>query len=239
MPTHSAQSAFAATQWSIVLAAAGDESGASVALGKLCAAYWYPLYAFARRTGLSSHDAEDAAQGFFHGLIARSGLSTVSPEHGRFRSFLLAGLKNHLSHERERATAAKRGGGQPAIAFDALDAEQRYALEPADTLSPDQLYDRRWAHTILEQAQTRLADEYAGEGKAALHAALCPALAGSRVALDYAALSTQLGSSEGALRVAAHRLRDRYRAILRAEVAQTVADSAAVDAELRHLISCL
>lgn len=230
---------FAATQWSLVFRAAGHDSTAGPALEKLCQAYWYPLYAFLRRTGLAAHDAEDTTQGFFLHLIGNRALSSVQQDRGTFRSFLLASLKNFLSHEREKASALKRGGGVVPVALDAHSAEERYALEPADTLSPDRLFDRRWALTLLDRTQRRLQQEYLAAGKADLFSALRPTLTGARESLPYRELAEKLGMTEGALKVAVHRLRDRYRATLRAEVADTVADQDEVEAELKFLIQAL
>jgi RNA polymerase sigma factor (sigma-70 family) len=230
---------FATTHWSLVLAAGGDTSGARVAVARLCSLYWYPLYAFARRMGLGTYDAEDATQGCFAHLLRTDGLSKVAREKGRFRSFLLAALKNHLSHERERATAQKRGGGERVVDLDALEAEARYALEPTDDLSPDRLFDRRWALAVLEQAQERLRSEYDASGKGALFEALRPTLGGARSGPAYSEIAVKLGLSEGAVKVAVHRLRDRYRGVLRSVVADTVATPVDVDAELRHLIAAL
>jgi RNA polymerase sigma-70 factor (ECF subfamily) len=230
---------FATTHWSVVLAAGGDTSRARIAIARLCGIYWYPLYAFARRMGLTPHDAEDATQGCLAHLVHTDALATVAREKGRFRSFLLAALKNFLSHERERAAALKRGGGERAIELDGLEAEARYALEPADELSPDRLFDRRWALAVLEQAQERLRSEYESAGKVALFDALRPTLGGSRSGIAYAEIAVTLKMSEGAVKVAVHRLRDRYRLVLRSVVADTVAAPADVDAELRHLIEAL
>ena len=230
---------FATTHWSLVLAAGGDSPRAQMAVARFCSIYWYPLYAFARRIGLRPPDAEDATQGFLVHLLQTNALATVAREKGRFRSFLLAALKNFLSHERERAAAQKRGGGERAIELDAMAAEARYALEPADNLSPDRLFDRGWALAVLEQAQERLRCEYDAGGKTALFEALRPTLAGARGGPAYTELATTLGMSEGAIKVAVHRLRDRYRAVLRSIVAETVAAPADIDAELRHLIEAL
>jgi RNA polymerase sigma-70 factor (ECF subfamily) len=230
---------FATTHWSLVLEAGRDNSRAQVALARLCALYWYPLYAFARRTGLTPQDAEDATQSCLAHLVHSHALSTVARDKGRFRSFLLAALKNHLSHERERARAQKRGGGERLVELDAMAAEARYALEPADELSPDRLFDRRWALTVLDQAQQQLRAEYEAAGKENLFEALRPTLAGVRSGPTYSDIAAQLGMSEGAVKVAVHRLRDRYRSVLRSIVADTVAAPADVDAELRHLIGAL
>ena len=233
------RSSFSATQWTLVLAAGSDGSVAHRAIAELCERYWEPLYAFARRTGLTPEDAEDAAQGFFAELLERSGFQRVDREKGKFRSFLLASFKNFLSHERERQQAQKRGGGTAVIHLDAHDAEERYALEPADELTPDKLYDRRWARVLLDRAQERLAGQYAASGQSQLFDRLRPALGASRAQVDYAAMATGLGTTEGALKVAAHRLRERYRAALRDEVAATVASASEIDTELRHLIDAL
>ena len=230
---------FATTHWTLVLAARGDTSSARIAVARLCGMYWYPLYAFGRRMGLGPEDAEDATQGCLADLVHRNAFATVAREKGRFRSFLLAALKNHLSHQRERASAQKRGGGQRVVELDAIEAEARYALEPADELSPDRLFDRRWALAVLHQAQERLRSEYKSTGKAALFDALRPTLGGSNSGAAYSEIAAGLGLSEGAVKVAVHRLRDRYRTVLRSVVADTVAAPADVDAELRHLIQAL
>ena len=233
------RSNFSATHWTLVIAAQGDDSGAQRALGELCERYWEPLYAFARRSGMTPQDAEDATQGFFADLLARAALRQTDRAKGKFRSFLLASFKNFLSHDRERMNAQKRGGGVAPIALDAREAEDRYALEPVDELSPDKLYDRRWAHVLLARAQERLAEHYAGAGQKELFAHLRPVLGASRAQVDYASMGDELGMSAGALKVAAHRLRERYRQVLREEIAATVASASDIDAELRHLIEAL
>lgn len=235
----SPRSSFSATQWTIVLAAGTDGSAAHQAIAQLCERYWEPLYAFARRSGLTPEDAEDGVQGFFADLLERSAFQQVDRSKGKFRSFLLAAFKNFLSHERERMRAQKRGGGVAPIRLDAHGAEERYALEPATVLSPDKLYDRQWARVLLDRAQARLAAHYASDAQAAMFERLRPVLGASRAHVDYATMSAELGMSEGALKVAAHRLRERYRTALREEVASTVASAADVDAELRHLIEAL
>jgi RNA polymerase sigma factor (sigma-70 family) len=222
-----------------VLAAGADDSrAAEAALSRLCQAYWYPLYAFVRRLGYTPHDAEDATQGFFADLMRREALDSVDQAKGRFRSFLMAAMKNFLAHQRERAHAQKRGGGQVLQALDATDVEQRYLLEPADTASPDKLFDRRWALTVLDRARAALRTEYEDSGRARLFQALTPLLSAARAA-PYAELAPAVGMSEGALKVAAHRLRKRYREVLREEIAQTVSQPSDVDSELRHLMEAL
>jgi RNA polymerase sigma factor (sigma-70 family) len=233
------RSSFSATQWTIVQAARGNDSRASRALAELCERYWPPLYAFARRGGHSPEDAEDAVQGFFADLLKREGLSSVDRSKGRFRSFLLASFKNFLSNERARAAAQKRGGDRVILELDAREAEERYALEPRDELSPDKLYDRHWARVLLSRAQERLAENYAADGKGELFHLLRPVLGVSRAQISYAVLGAQLGMTEGAVKIAAHRLRERYRAILRDEVAATVNSPEEIDLELRHLIDAL
>jgi RNA polymerase sigma-70 factor (ECF subfamily) len=167
---------FSATRWSVVLAAAGDARGAEEALATLCRAYWYPLYAFARRRGLTPHDAEDATQGFFMHLLGKDGLAHVDRAKGRFRTFLLASFKHFLADEHDRAQTLKRGGGVTFLSIDSVAAEERYALEPHDEMSPDRLFDRRWARAVIEQALTHLSAEYSAAGQAALFAALSPML---------------------------------------------------------------
>ena len=227
---------FSATRWSVVLAAAGE---ADDALATLCRAYWYPLYAFLRRQGLSTHDAEDVTQGFFAHLLGKSALTHVDPAKGRFRTFLLASLKHFLADERDRADAQKRGGGQANISLDACDAEERYALEPCDDFSPDRLFDRRWAIAVTEQALARLESEYSAAGKGALFSALKPLLTAPGTARPYSEVCAEFGMNEGALKTAVHRLRQRYGAALRAEIAETVGTEEEIDDELRHLLEVI
>jgi RNA polymerase sigma-70 factor (ECF subfamily) len=231
---------FEATRWSIVLAAkGGDGTLGRDALEILCTTYWYPLYAFLRRAGRSPHDAQDLTQGFFAHLLGKGGLGTVERAKGRFRTFLLASLKNFLADELDRAQAQKRGGGHCAISLDAVDAEERYAVEPRDELSPDRLFDRRWAVTVIEQALAKLGAEFAASGKGALFAALKPLLTAAVAAPPYAEIGAAFGMNEGAVKTAVHRLRQRYGAALRAEIAETVGTASEVDAELRHLLDAL
>ena len=227
---------FSATRWSVVLAAAGD---AEDALATLCRAYWYPLYAFLRRQGLNTHDAEDVTQGFFAHILEKDALAQVDRAKGRFRTFLLASLKHFLADERDRAKAQKRGGGQPVISLDACEAEARYGLEPRDELSPDKLFDRRWAIAVIERVLARLDAEYSAAGKGALFSALKPLLTAPGSARPYAEIGAQFSMKEGAVKVAVHRLRQRYGAALRAEIAETVGTAEEVDAELRHLLDAL
>lgn len=232
---------FEATRWSIVLAAkqakGSDTARGRDALGKLCAAYWYPLYAFVRRGGKSPHDAQDLTQGFFARLLEKNWLDAVDQSRGRFRSWLLAAMKHFLANEWDKSRARKRGGGHALIPLDAEDAESRYAHEPADTATADKLFDRRWALTLLDQVLARLRAEFIAVGKVKHFDGLKGALTGEKT--PYAETAVQLGMSEGAVKVAVHRLRERYRDLIRAEIAETVGTPAEVDDELRHLLSAL
>jgi len=231
---------FATTHWSVVITAQRTDSArAQAALAKLCQTYWYPLYAFVRRQGYSPHDSQDLTQEFFARLLAKNYLAGVAPEKGNFRSFLLASLKHFLANEWDRARAAKRGGGQTIISLDDTEAEERYRLEPADNMTADKLFDRRWVMTLLEQVMRRLRSEYSQAGNEELYEKLKDCLTGSRESAPYAQVAAELKMSEGAVKVAAHRLRARYREMLREEIAQTVATQAEVDAEIRHLFSLL
>ncbi len=232
---------FGVTRWSVVLAAGGDdaESGTRRALEELIRAYWFPLYAYVRRQGESPASAEDIVQDFFACLLERRDLAGVDRAKGRFRSFLLASIRHAMANRRDRERAVKRGGRAKVLALDALDAETRYALEPADNMTPERLFDRRWALTVLDEVLARLRDEYERTGKAALFAALQDCLAPQRDRLTYAQLAAPLGMTEGALKVAVHRLRRRYRDLLREEIAQTVGSADEVADEIAYLLACL
>ena len=234
---------FEATRWSIVIAAkkagGSDSALAHDALGKLCTAYWYPLYTFVRRSGKSPHDAQDLTQEFFARLLEKNWLDDVDRSRGRFRSWLLAAMKHFLFNEWDRSRAQKRGGGATPIPLDAVSAESRYAHEPADTATAtaEVLFDRRWTLTLLDRVLARLRAEFSTAGKAALFDALKPSLTGEKS--PYADLAAQLGMSEGAVKTAVHRLRTRYRDLIRTEIAETVETPAEVDDELRHLLAAL
>lgn len=232
---------FVTTRWTQVVAAGrpSDSTHARAALEQLCQTYWYPLYAFVRRQGHAPHDAQDLTQEFFARLLERNALGAADRERGRFRSFLLATLKNFLRDEWDKLRAQKRGGGQNLISLDAGDAESRYALEPVNTLTADRIFERRWAMLLLDRAVERLRAEHESAGKLAQFEALKASLAGSRESQPYSALATQLGLSEGAVKVAVHRLRQRYREVIRAEIAETVASEAEVEGELKHLMAVL
>jgi RNA polymerase sigma factor (sigma-70 family) len=230
---------FATTHWTLILSAGqGDSVGARDALAQLCETYWYPLYAYVRRRGHSPENAEDLTQGFFARLLELNSLADVRREKGKFRSFLLASLNHYLSDERDRGRAQKRGPGR-VISLDAALAEARWSREPADTLTPEKLFERKWAMTLLETVTERLRREYESTGKGALFMALRFCIAGEKAEQPYATLSTELGLSEPALRVAVHRLRRRYRELLREEIARTVATDAEVEGEIQHLFQAL
>jgi RNA polymerase sigma-70 factor (ECF subfamily) len=227
---------FATTHWTVVLAAGrGGTPQANRALGELCRAYWFPLYAYVRRQGHPKEDAEDLTQGFFARFLERNYLEGLSSEKGRFRAFLLAAVKHFLANEHDRAGRQKRGGGVAALSLDWQDADTRYQIDPADQLSPDKLYDRAWAMTLLEQVIARLRVECVAEGKAKVFEQLKPFLMAGRGDIPYAQAAARLGLNEGAVRVAVHRLRKRYRELLRQEIAQTLSDPAQIEEELRAL----
>jgi RNA polymerase sigma factor (sigma-70 family) len=227
---------FATTHWTVVLAAGRRSTPqADHALEELCRTYWYPLYAYVRRQGHSKEDAEDLTQGFFARFLERNYLEGVHSEKGRFRAFLLAALKHFLANEYDRATCQKRGGGEAPLSLDWQDADTRYQVDPADQLSPDKLYDRAWAMTLLEQVIARLREECAAEGKAKVFEELKPFLMAGKSDIPYAQAAASLGWNEGAARVAVHRLRKRYRELLRQTIAQTLSDPAQIEEELRAL----
>ena len=231
---------FATTHWSIVLSAHDlDTSRAEQCLAKLCQTYWYPLYAFIRRQGYSAHDAQDLTQAFFARLLEKNYLAAVRREKGRFRSFLLAALKHFLANEWDKRNAQKRGGGRVFIPLDADSAETRYGLEPSHDSTPDKSFERQWALTLLEKVLAQLRAEFVSNGKEKIFDHLKSSLAGTRDSIPYSEIATKLGTSEGAIKVAVHRLRQRYRELLRAEIAQTVNNSNEVEDELRHLFVVL
>jgi RNA polymerase sigma factor (sigma-70 family) len=229
---------FHTTRWSDVLKAAEARTAAGEeALSELCAAYWYPLYV--RGCGFSAEDAQDLTQGFFARVVENRFLQGADRERGRFRWYLLRSLQNYLRNEMERARAQKRGGGATRVSWDGLEAEQRFRAEPVDTASPDILFDRRWARETLGRAMNRLSEEYEAAGRERLFARLKGYLAGNHGEESYAEAAAGLGLSTAAVRVMVHRLRHRYRELVRWEVAQTVADAREVDDEMRHLAELL
>ena len=231
---------FLTTHWSVVLVAGHtDSTRAQNALARLCQTYWYPLYAYVRRRGHSAPDAQDLTQEFFARLLERHTIASADPNRGRFRSFLLATLNHFLAHEWEKDCAQKRGGGQQLLSLDLALAEQRYGLEPADNATPDKLFDKHWATALLEQVLSQLEAEYQQAGRAQLFAALKQTLTGTRESHPYAELATRLGMNEAAVKMAVHRLRKRYRELLRAEIANSIADPEQAEDELRHLFAAL
>ena len=231
---------FATTRWSVVVAAGGDDTaGARDSLARLCASYWFPLYAFVRRRGHSPEEAQDLTQAFFTKLLEKNWVADADRSKGRFRTFLLSALTHFLSDEWDRARAQKRGGGAATLPLSFDTAEERYVREPADPDTPERIFERRWALALLDEVVSRLRDEYEGDGKADLFVALHPCLVGERTALPYAELAQRLGTSESAVKSAVHRLRQRYRYLLREEIATTVSSPDEVDDELRHLFAVL
>jgi RNA polymerase sigma-70 factor (ECF subfamily) len=231
---------FATTRWSVVLEAARQSTPASrEALSTLCSVYWYPLYAYLRRRGHGVHEAQDLTQGFFARFLEKNYLQVLDPGRGKFRSYLLKALEHYLANEWDRARAEKRGGRASHLPLDLDSAESRYALEPSHESTPEKIFERRWALTLLERALDRLRESYSGSGKARLFGALKPYLTGGEGEVTYREAGAALGLSEGAVKLAVHRLRGRFREMLRAEIAQTVSTEAEIEDEIRHLFSAL
>ena len=239
-PTDGTAPRFHTTHWSVVLAArADDPARARDALEQLCTVYWYPLYAFLRRRGNQPADAEDLVQGFIEHLLECGFFQTADPDKGRFRSYLLTSLNHFLADGEVRAGRLKRGAGKPILSLDALVAESRYALEPEDPGTPEQLFERRWALTLLNTVMQRLETEAVESGRANLFHHIKGVLLGDRGGVPYAELASQLGMSETALTVTVHRLRQRYRELVRQEIAHTVSRPVEIDEEMRHLFQVL
>jgi len=231
---------FRTTRWSVIQAAAGEDSKAARdALGTLCETYWYPVYAFVRRSGCDPDEARDVTQGFFARLLEKRDIGSADPTRGRFRGFLLGSVRHFLSNERNRARALKRGGGQVPLSIDQTDAEGRYAIEPADPVTPETLFMRHWAMTVVDASMQRLADEYADQGKQELFERLRPALTGADIGMSRREMAAELGMSETALNVVLHRMRRRFRHKLKEEVAQTLADPGDTEDELGRLMAAL
>lgn len=231
--------AFATTHWSVVLEAQSESPAAQEALEKLCRTYWWPIYGFVRRHGYSPEEAQDLTQGFFALLLERRDLGAVRREKGRLRSYLLASLKNFLAKAHRRAMAVKRGEGRVLVPLDELLARERADLEPADTLTADRIFERRWALTLLEQVLTRLESEYRSAGNAKLFDCLKESLSDEPGCRSQAEVAAELGMTENAVKQAFHRMRRRYRQLLHDEIAQTVAVPGDVEDELHHFISVL
>jgi RNA polymerase sigma factor (sigma-70 family) len=231
---------FATTRWSLVLAAgqrAAPES--DQALAALCQAYWGAVYVFVRRQVANLHEAQDLTQTFFAELLEKNLLAVAEPARGRFRSFLLTSVRNFLLNEWDKKKALKRGGGRKHLALDFQSHDSNYSLEPANTMTPERLYERQWALDLLEQVMTRLRAEFTKAGKERIFERLKGSLAGANAETPLAEIARQLGISANAAKVAAHRLRKRYRELLRAEVAQTLTDPNEIDDEIRQLFEAL
>ena len=229
---------FTTTHWSVVLLAGqADSPQANEALEKLCRTYWYPLYVYVRRQGNGPEDAQDLTQIFFSRLLEKNCFAKADRDRGKFRTFLLGSLKNFLVNEWKRAGRLKRGGGVEFLSFDANLAEDRYATEPANDANPDAAYEQRWAVTVIEHVLATLRREYRAADKARLYEELKGSIWGDKSTAPYAEIAGHLNLTEGTVKVAVHRLRRRFRELLRAEVAHTVARPEDVDDELRYLIS--
>ncbi|HEU5396062.1 MAG TPA: sigma-70 family RNA polymerase sigma factor [Verrucomicrobiae bacterium] len=234
------QAVFATTRWSQVLTAGSNNSTeARSALEKLCQTYWYPLYAYVRWRGYSPEDAQDHTQEFFARLLERRWLERADRERGKFRSYLLSAMNHFLANEWHKARAQKRGGGAPSVPLQFDTAETRYGHEPADHRTPEQNYERRWALALLEEVLRRLAEDYRRDGRAELFAELKGCLVGESALQPYAELALKLQVTEGTVKSAVHRLRLRYRQLLREEIANTVAAPGEVNDELHHLFAVL
>jgi len=229
--------AFPVTHWSVVLAArAGLDTEAQAALETLCRAYWYPLYTFVRRQGHTPEDAQDLTQDFFARLLEKEYLTAVDPAKGRFRSFLLTALKCFLADEYDKASAQKRGGGRILLSLDTQAAEERYQHEPVRNWMPERVFDRQWALALLEQARQRLRGEYFAAGKGDLFEKLKRYYDQGETAVAYSDTAAQLGLPENTVKSHVHRLRQRYRQLLREEITQTVSSPEDVEGEIRYLL---
>jgi RNA polymerase sigma-70 factor (ECF subfamily) len=231
---------FATTRWSLVLAA-GQKSNAhsAEALASLCEMYWYPVYAFIRRQGHRAEEGADLTQEFFARVLEKNYFHDADPARGRFRAFLCASIRHFLSNERDRARTLKRGGSQPPISLDVETAEGTYRLEPRDDLTPEKLFDRRWALILLERVLARLRDEQVSAGKGELFDHLKGFLTGDSTGVPYDDVAKASGMTEGAVKVAVHRLRRRFRDTLVQEIAETVSDPADIDAEIEYLLKAV
>ncbi len=233
--SHSPSPLFVTTRWSVVLAAKHEDS--KQAMETLCRAYWYPLYAYVRRDGHAAHDAQDLTQEFFTRLVEKDWLRAAGPEHGRFRTFLLVAMKRFLINEWRKSSSQKRGGNITHVPLDAEDAERRFASEP--DLAPDAMFERRWAMTLLEQTLSTLEAEFVRADKAGDFQALKHCLTLSRGSISYPELAAKTSCSEGAARVAVHRLRKRFRELFRDSIAATLAEGEDVEMEMKHVVAVL
>lgn len=230
---------FVTTHWSVVLAAQGSSPAAEEALEKLCRTYWRPIYSFVRREGRAIEDAQDLTQSFFARLLERRDFNAVRQEKGRLRSYLLVSLKHFLANERARARSIKRGEGKPLISIEELASREGNDPEPADILTADRIYERRWALTVLEQTLAQLEQEYRSAGNAELFVRFKELLADEGDEISQAKIASEMGMTENAVKQAYHRFRQRYRELLREEIAHTVTVPGDIEDELRHLIAVL
>jgi RNA polymerase sigma-70 factor (ECF subfamily) len=232
---------FATTRWSLVVSAGRGHNSppAREALAALCQAYWYPLYAFLRRQGTPAEEAQDLVQSFFAELLEKDRLAAADRQRGKFRSFLLASLRHFQANQWRAASARKRGGGQSTISLDAAAGERRFALEPAHGLTAERVFERQWALALLDQTLAAMQAELAAAGKAELFDCVKEHLGGDRGEVPYRQLAEELGMSEGAIKVAVHRFRERWRELLREQIAETVAGPYEVEAELRDLFAAV
>ena len=240
-PAHGGRRHFATTRWSLVLRAGAGASvaGADEALASLCETYWYPLYAYLRSQGRSADEAQDLTQAFFARMLEKKSIQRADPTRGRFRSFLLTSLKNFAANERDRELASKRGGATRTLSLDLETADGRYQLEPPTDGTPETIFDRRWAVTLLNHALAALRAETVRSGKAQHFDLLKPYLVGDQPQMSYADAGSVMGMSEGAVKVAVHRLRRQFRDVVRDEIAHTVSSPEEIDEELRHLWSAV
>jgi len=231
---------FATTRWSLILAVRNRGSAnASSALASLCEMYWFPVYAFIRRTGVSRDEADDLTQAFFTRVVEKGFFGDARQERGRFRTFLLAAVRHFLSNERDRERTLKRGGQHVVVSLDVETAEGHYQLDPRDDLTPERLFDRRWALTLIARVLTRLDETYTTGGKRVLFDRLKGFLTGDNAGTPYAEIARTLGMSEGAVKVAAHRLRRQFREMLIDEISQTVSEPGEIDAEIQYLLNAV
>lgn len=231
---------FDTTQWSVVVAAGSDQTTLSRnALAQLCETYWFPLYAYVQRRGYPREEAQDLTQEFFTRLIEKNALKKAKRDLGRFRSFLLTSMNNFLADQWDKAKAQKRGGGMSPISLDFVSAEGHPVFEPAHNITPEKLYERQWALTVLDTVLNRLSEEYTESGKQDLFQGLKPVLTSGKGVVSYQDLAVKLGISEGAIKVAAHRLRKKYRVKLKGVIAQTVANKEDIEDEIQHLFAAL
>jgi RNA polymerase sigma factor (sigma-70 family) len=230
---------FLTTRWSVVLEAGRGGEGARAALSELCATYWYPLYAYVRRRGYGAEDAQDLTQAFFARVLEKNVVHAADPARGRFRAFLLGSLKNFLANEWDRVHAQKRGGGVVPLSLDFDEADRRFSREPGHRLTPEKEYERNWALAVLDRALSRLESEYSRRGRGALFTRLKPALVAADDEGSRREMAADLGMTEGAVKVALHRMRGAFRESLRREISETVAGERDCDDELRSLIDAL